>query len=341
MADDYSLFTSDGWDPTASLFDSNSSWLNEYIPSTTTTNYSILNNLDANYTDLISGNVTPDEFNAATNYWSGTSGVDYATDALAINANSSSGASGLSSFLSKLVSGASSGSGIAGLAGALYGYLNSKNSSGGGGQTGYLGGIPKYQAVRQEVPGAAAAGAPGMGHRYFTNTYYIPEGNADAQATAQTNLTSEANKLQQLNTYNQLLNTDAGQARNYLSYLQSYQAPQTQTQPTTPALSATPTIPDVNTQNLAHGGIARLPNYLNGNTDGMADKLPANIDGKQEARLSHGEFVIPADVVGHLGNGNSNAGAQRLYDMMSRIRQARTGSPDQGKQINPNRYLPR
>jgi hypothetical protein len=91
----------------------------------------------------------------------------------------------------------------------------------------------------------------------------------------------------------------------------------------------------------AQGGLAQLPRYLNGPTDGMADKVPATIDGHQKAALSHGEFVIPADVVSHLGNGNSNSGAQRLQDMMARIRQARTGSPSQGRQINPNQYLPR
>jgi hypothetical protein len=72
----------------------------------------------------------------------------------------------------------------------------------------------------------------------------------------------------------------------------------------------------------------------------MADKLPANIEGNQEARLSHGEFVIPADVVSHLGNGNSDAGAERLYSMMDKIRKARTGTKKQGKQINPNKFLP-
>jgi hypothetical protein len=80
--------------------------------------------------------------------------------------------------------------------------------------------------------------------------------------------------------------------------------------------------------------------YLNGATDGMADKIPANIEGKQPAALSHGEFVIPADVVSHLGNGNSEAGAKRLYSMMDKIRHARTGTTKQGKQINPNKYLP-
>jgi hypothetical protein len=93
---------------------------------------------------------------------------------------------------------------------------------------------------------------------------------------------------------------------------------------------------------LAQGGLANLARgrYLAGGTDGMADQIPANIEGRQEARLSHGEFVIPADVVSHLGNGNSDAGAQRLYDMMDKIRKARTGTSKQGKQINPNKFLP-
>ena len=86
---------------------------------------------------------------------------------------------------------------------------------------------------------------------------------------------------------------------------------------------------------LAHGG-----RYLQGNTDGMADKLRTSIDGKQPAALSHGEFVVPADVVSHLGNGNSDAGAQKLYSMMDKIRQARTGTKKQGKEINPDKFMP-
>jgi hypothetical protein len=96
--------------------------------------------------------------------------------------------------------------------------------------------------------------------------------------------------------------------------------------------------------NYAGGGLASLPQsrgyYLGGSTDGMADKIPARIDNKQEARLSDGEFVMPADIVSHLGNGNSDAGAKVLYDMMDRVRKARTGTPKQGRQIDPNKYTP-
>jgi len=100
---------------------------------------------------------------------------------------------------------------------------------------------------------------------------------------------------------------------------------------------------DVGTKNFAAGGIASTHNgyYLGGKTDGMADKVPARIDGNQEARLSDGEFVIPADVVSHLGNGNSDAGAQQLHGMMDNVRKARTGTTEQGKQINPQNFMPK
>lgn len=91
---------------------------------------------------------------------------------------------------------------------------------------------------------------------------------------------------------------------------------------------------------LARGGSAKPPRYLQGATDGMADKLSTSIDGKQAAALSHGEFVVPADVVSHLGNGNSEAGAKQLYKMMDRIRLARTGNKKQGKRINPEKFTP-
>jgi hypothetical protein len=94
---------------------------------------------------------------------------------------------------------------------------------------------------------------------------------------------------------------------------------------------------------MAMGGIASANKgyFLGGKTDGMADKVPARIDGTQEARLSDGEFVIPADVVSHLGNGNSDAGAQQLHGMMSNVREARTGNPKQGKQIDPKKFMPK
>ena len=81
---------------------------------------------------------------------------------------------------------------------------------------------------------------------------------------------------------------------------------------------------------------------LRGPGDGMSDSIPAVIKGKrpQRAALADGEFVIPADVVSHLGNGSTEAGAKRLYAMMDKVRHARTGNKKQGRQINPERFMP-
>jgi hypothetical protein len=97
---------------------------------------------------------------------------------------------------------------------------------------------------------------------------------------------------------------------------------------------------------MATGGIQTLGSYsdggqlLKGPGDGMSDDIPAKIGQHQPARLADGEFVVPADVVSHLGNGSTDAGAKQLYAMMDRIRKARTGNKKQGKQINPAKFLP-
>jgi hypothetical protein len=98
--------------------------------------------------------------------------------------------------------------------------------------------------------------------------------------------------------------------------------------------------------NMASGGISNLGSYsdggrmLKGPGDGMSDSIPASISGKRPARLADGEFVVPADVVSHLGNGSTDAGAKQLYAMMNKVRQARTGRKSQGREIDPRKYTP-
>lgn len=97
---------------------------------------------------------------------------------------------------------------------------------------------------------------------------------------------------------------------------------------------------------MASGGISSLGSYsdggrmLKGPGDGMSDSIPAQIGGKQPARLADGEFVVPADVVSHLGNGSTDAGAKQLYKMMDRIRQQRTGKKKQAPEVNPAKAMP-
>jgi hypothetical protein len=99
-------------------------------------------------------------------------------------------------------------------------------------------------------------------------------------------------------------------------------------------------------QSMAAGGITSLGGYsdgghmLKGPGDGMSDSIPATIAGHRPARLATDEFVVPADVVSHLGNGSSDAGAKQLYSMMDNVRKARTGRKSQGREINPGKYMP-
>jgi hypothetical protein len=94
----------------------------------------------------------------------------------------------------------------------------------------------------------------------------------------------------------------------------------------------------------AAGGIAALRTggggHVKGPGDGMSDSIPATIEGQQPAALGNDEFVVPADVVSDLGNGSSEAGAQVLYAMMDRIRQARHGTTEQPPEIDPGKFLP-
>ena len=216
---------------------------------------------------------------------------------------------------------------VAAAAGGLYGLYQSQQKPE---KTGYQGGIPKYEAVREKVantydpnrrPGSSA-------QEYFTKTRFVaPEGAEAARTTAK----EEAAGLEALNKSN-----PARQTRPVLQA--GAEKKEEKKEEVKPASSV---IKDLPVPKYASGGIAEMARgrYLSGATDGMADKIPARIGGKQEAKLSHGEFVIPADVVGHLGNGNSEAGAQRLYAMMDKIRKARTGTTKQGKQINPDKFL--
>jgi hypothetical protein len=87
-------------------------------------------------------------------------------------------------------------------------------------------------------------------------------------------------------------------------------------------------------------GPTGLPRDVAGTGDGMSDSVPATIEGVQEARLADGEFVIPADVVADIGNGSSDAGSKKLYDMMNRIRKARHGTTEQPPEINAEKLMP-
>ena len=220
--------------------------------------------------------------------------------------------------------------------------------------------IPQRTAIRGIVPGTYdPERRPGSsGQRYFSDIEYVsnvedPNAQRTANLAAQARRNEQAAGLQALNVGNLARqerpatflppaetpagiatvtpNQTTGVQRLYDLLAEYIQGTQLQ-----------PYGYGEETQMMAQGGLASVAPqgmYLGGPTDGMADQIPATIDNRQPAALSDGEFVIPADVVSHLGNGNSDAGATQLYGMMDRVRKARTGSTEQGKQINPNKFL--
>jgi hypothetical protein len=149
------------------------------------------------------------------------------------------------------------------------------------------------------------------------------------------NETAKTNMLEnQLNNMTSTaLNTGNIPTQNYAPGAISNVASAMQNQPVPPETAFLQNLTSART-GYAKGG------YLNGDGDGMSDSIPATIEGKQPARLADGEFVIPADVVSHLGNGSTKAGSKRLYAMLDKVRKARTGTKKQGKQINPAKYMP-
>lgn len=188
--------------------------------------------------------------------------------------------------------------------------------------TGYQGGIPNYTLNRELLPHPTPDPnrRPGSaGRRYFTDASYT--GGAPMQGVGIPGTTSGSTSGNTSIAVGEPNGSNAADQDGYAPPTQEY----------------------------AEGGLAsiserrpkRSGRYLNGDTDGMSDEVPATIDGEEPALLSDGEFVVPADVVSHLGNGNSDAGAKVLEEMLSRIRKERTGNPEQGREINPEQMIPR
>jgi hypothetical protein len=82
---------------------------------------------------------------------------------------------------------------------------------------------------------------------------------------------------------------------------------------------------------------------VNGNGgDGMSDDIGFKVKGDpviKNALLSRDEYVIPADVVSNLGNGSSDAGAEKLDKFLDDVRMESTGTKKQIKEINGDKKL--
>jgi hypothetical protein len=231
----------------------------------------------------------------------------------AADGSSSTGSSGFDlKSISDILSGKNKDTGIAGQLMGLAGIGTLLNSimGQGGGYAGYQGKIPTYTAQRtmnpipQTVAAPTAANPQAMMPRRPGSggiTYFSP--------------------------------------MQYLTPAQvAAQAPVTNT-PVTPPVQAA-------SGGMMHGGIASLGGYsdggqlLRGPGDGVSDSIPATIGGHQPARLADGEFVIPARIVSELGNGSTEAGARKLYEMMDRVKASRKKAKNIAADTKAAKHLP-
>ena len=95
------------------------------------------------------------------------------------------------------------------------------------------------------------------------------------------------------------------------------------------------------TKDLMGGGRPYFEGMVPGTAHGMKDNVAFKVQGGNidTAMLSPGEYVVPADVVAMLGNGNGDSGAKELDAFAKGVRQKAFGTEKQQKQINAPKEL--
>ena len=200
---------------------------------------------------------------------------------------------------------------------------------------GYAKPIPNVTATRAQVPYAADSNRrPGeSGRQYFTPMAYSAPADAAATQTA-------ANK--QAQGIAALVPARAAQVNPYAG---TFKTPWNE-----PKLMATGglagggfVIPADVISGLGNGsseaGLDLAEKYLGaerikGDGDGMSDSIPTHIDGKEKALVANDEAYISPEKVKALG------GSEKLFAMMDKVRKARTGTKEQGKKINAEKFMP-
>ena len=197
---------------------------------------------------------------------------------------------------------------------------------------GYQGGIPKYTVNRQQTPIAQQRPEgyrPGQGGiTYFAPTTYSSTGTSIGSTPTGT---SSAVYVPAATP------TGAGSTTYVMEPGASAAA---DTAKTIMPVGSDRTIPAATGGYMP--GIAGLAGgrFLRGPGDGVSDSIKARFDGSGEpARLADGEFVLDARTVSEIGNGSSEAGARKLYEMVDRIHKARKAA-QRGKPSNADKSLP-
>ena len=87
-------------------------------------------------------------------------------------------------------------------------------------------------------------------------------------------------------------------------------------------------------------GQAQTQGMIEGFGGGMDDFVQGVAGSQERIAASPGEYIVPADVVSQLGDGNSEEGSRKLDGMLERTRMAKTGTIEQAPPIDSRSVLP-
>jgi hypothetical protein len=85
---------------------------------------------------------------------------------------------------------------------------------------------------------------------------------------------------------------------------------------------------------------AQTEGLIEGFGGGMDDFVQGVAGSQETIAASPGEYIVPADVVSQLGDGNSTEGSRKLDGMSKRVRMAKTGTIEQAPPIDSRKVLP-
>tara|TARA_R100000908_G_scaffold48220_1_gene23962 strand:+ start:548 stop:2161 length:1614 start_codon:yes stop_codon:yes gene_type:complete len=87
-------------------------------------------------------------------------------------------------------------------------------------------------------------------------------------------------------------------------------------------------------------GQTQTQGMIEGFGGGMDDFVQGVAGNQNRIAASPGEYIVPADVVSQLGDGNSEEGSRKLDGMLDRTRMAKTGTIKQAEPIDSRQVMP-
>jgi hypothetical protein len=91
-------------------------------------------------------------------------------------------------------------------------------------------------------------------------------------------------------------------------------------------------------QQIAPG--ATTEGLIQGEGTGLSDSIPGTIGAREQIAVSNEEYIVPADVLYGLGDGDVKKGQNEMDAMLDRTRMASKGTKQAPKKVNPRKILP-